>query len=107
LPAEPKIHCRGGKEQRRERRIPGAVKNIACDYEQILARIPGMDAPIGGDDDYKKDNEGKRIEKHYGRAICLFKSHIDCEYILPDLTGCCVPKFLFNILLIWKLNILE
>ena len=82
LPAEPKIHCRGGKEQRREGRIPGAVKNIARDYEKILARIPGTDAPIGGDDDYKKDNESKRIEKHYGRAICLFKSHIDCEDIL-------------------------
>ena len=64
LPAEPKIHCRGGKEQRRERRIPGAVKDVACGYEQILARIPGMDAPIGDDDDYKEDNEGKRIEKH-------------------------------------------
>jgi hypothetical protein len=108
LPAEPKIHCRGGKEQRREGRIPGAVKNIACDYEQILARIPGTDGPIGCDDDYKKDNESKRIEKHDGRAICLFKSHIDCEYILPDLTGYRVPGFCLDIfLLIWKLKILK
>jgi hypothetical protein len=46
-----------------------------------------MNAPIGGDDDCKKDNERERIEKHGGRAICLFKSHGDCQYILPDLTG--------------------
>jgi hypothetical protein len=86
LPAEPKIHCRRRKEQRREGRIPSAVKDVACDYEQILPRIPGTYTPIGDDDDYKKDNEGKRIEKHYGRAICLFKSHVNCQYILPDLT---------------------
>ncbi len=44
-----------------------------------------MDTPIGGDDDYKKDDERERIEKHEGRANCLFKSHVDCEYILLDL----------------------
>jgi hypothetical protein len=83
---EPKIHCRRGKEQHCERGVPRAVKNVACDYEKILPRIPGTYAPIGGDDDYKKDDERQRIEKHYGRAICLFKSHVDCQYILPDLT---------------------
>jgi len=86
LPAKPKIHCRRGKEQRREGRIPRAVKDVASDYEKILPRIPGTYAPIGGDDDYKKDNERERIEKHYGRAICLFKSHVDCQYNLADLT---------------------
>ena len=85
LPAKPKIHCRRGKEQRRERRVPRAVKDVASDYEKILPRIPGTYAPIGGDDGYKKDDERKRIEKHCGRAICLFKSDVDCEYILPDL----------------------
>src|ERR1700745_310707 len=52
LPAKPKIHCRCRKEQRRERRIPRAVKNVASDYEKVLPRIPGTYAPIGGDDDY-------------------------------------------------------
>jgi hypothetical protein len=66
LPAQPKIHCRRRKEQRREGGIPGAVKDVASDYEKILARVPGTDAPIACDDDYKKDNEGKRIEKHTG-----------------------------------------
>src|SRR4029077_13711663 len=32
LPAKPKIHCRGGKVQRSEGRIPGAVKDVASDY---------------------------------------------------------------------------
>ena len=73
LPAEPKIHRGGGKEQRGERRIPRAVENVARDYEKILPRIPGTDAPVRGDDDYKKDNEGKRIEEHYRSAICLSK----------------------------------
>ena len=45
-----------------------------------------MYAPKGGDDDYKKDDERERIEKHYGCAICLFKSHVNCEYILADFT---------------------
>ena len=96
LSAQPKIHCRGGKEQRREGRIPRAVKDVARDYEEILPCIPGMYAPIGDDDDYKKDDERERIEKHCGCAICLFKGHVDCEYILPDLTGCCIPKFLLE-----------
>jgi hypothetical protein len=86
LPAEPKIHCRGGKEQRREGRIPRAVKDVASDYEKILPRIPRTYAPIGGDDDYKKDDERERIEKHYRCAICLFKRQGDCQYNLPDLT---------------------
>jgi len=85
LPAKPKIHCRRGKEQRREGRVPRAVKDVASDYEKILPRIPGMYAPIRRDDGYKKDDERERIEKHYGRAICLFKSHVDCQYNLPDL----------------------
>ena len=64
LATKPEIHCCRGKEQRRKRRIPRAVKDVAGDYEKILPRIPGTYAPIGGDDDYKKDDERKRIEKH-------------------------------------------
>src|SRR5437773_9516774 len=39
LSAEPKIHRRRGKEQRREGRIPRAVKDVAGDYEEILPCI--------------------------------------------------------------------
>ena len=70
LPAEPKIHCRRGKEQCGERRIPRTVKNIARDDEEIFPRIPGTYAPVGSDDDCKKDDEGERIEKH-DRRDCL------------------------------------
>src|SRR5437762_13293643 len=41
LSAEPKIHCRRGKEQHGEWRVPRAVKNVARDYEKILPRVPG------------------------------------------------------------------
>jgi hypothetical protein len=83
LSSEPKIHRRRGKEQRGERRVPRTVKNIARDYEEIFPRVPGMDAPVSGDDDYKKDDEGERIEKH-DRRDCLSKRHADGQYILPD-----------------------
>ena len=71
LPTEPKIHCRRGKEQRREGRVPRPVKDVACDYEKIFPRIPGMDTPIGGDDGYEKDNERERIEKHDERKLLI------------------------------------
>ena len=70
---KPKIHCRGGKEQRRKGRIPRAIKDVASDYEEILPRIPGTYAPIGGDDDYEKDNEREGIEKHEGRDLLIQK----------------------------------
>ena len=71
--AEPKIHCRCGKEQRGKWRVPRAVKNVACGHEEILPRVPGTHAPIGGDDDYKKDDEGERIEKHDRRATAYLR----------------------------------
>ena len=70
LSAEPKIHCRRRKEQRGEWRVPGAVKNVAGDHEKIFPRVPGSNTPVGGDDDYKKDDERQRIEEH-GRAGLL------------------------------------
>ncbi len=88
LPAKPKIHCRRGKEQRRERRIPRAVKDVASDYEKILPRIPGMYAPIGGNDGCKKDDERERIEKHGGRTIAYLRRHADGQYILSDHFAC-------------------
>src|SRR5437762_6701000 len=87
LSSEPKIHCRRGEEQRGKRRVPSAIKNVTRDYEEIFPRVPGTYAPVGSDDDYKKDDEGKRIEKH-DRRDCLSKSHADGQYILPhDFAG--------------------
>src|SRR6266508_6731160 len=73
LSAEPKIHCRRGKEQRGKRRVPRAVKNVARDDEEIFPRVPGMHVPVSGDDDCKKDNEGERIEKHDRRATAYLR----------------------------------
>ena len=64
LPAQPEIHRGGGKEERGERRIPCAVKNIARGYEQILPRCPGPYRPIKKNDDGKKDEKRERIEQH-------------------------------------------
>src|SRR5205814_8515475 len=82
LSSEPKIHCRRGEEQRGKRRVPSAIKNVTRDYEEIFPRVPGTYAPVGSDDDCKKDDEGKRIEKH-DRRDCLSKSPADGQYILP------------------------
>src|SRR6266536_5255707 len=82
--AEPKIHCRRGKEQRGKWRVPCAIKNVARDYEKIFPGIPGTYAPIGGDDDCKKDDECERIEKHGWRATAYLKRHANGQYILPD-----------------------
>jgi hypothetical protein len=82
LSAKPKIHCRRGEEERRKWRVPRAVKNVARDHEEIFPRVPGTHAPISGDDDYKKDDEGERIEKH-ARRDCLSKRHANGQYILP------------------------
>ena len=73
LTAKPEIH-RGGSEQKRgKRRVPRAVKDVARDYEKIFPRIPGMHAPVSGDDDCKKDYEGERIEKHDRRATAYLR----------------------------------
>jgi hypothetical protein len=43
-----------------------------------------MHAPVGGDDDCKKDDESERIEKHDRRATALSKTHADGQHILRD-----------------------
>src|SRR5207248_7241676 len=63
--AEPEIHRRRGKKQRRERRIPRAIENVARCYEQVFARVPGPDAPVRGHHGREENDEGKRIEKHW------------------------------------------
>ena len=73
LSAEPKIHRRRGKKQRGEWRVPGAVKNVARDYEKVFSRVPRVNTPVRGDDDYKKDDERERIEEHGRRAIAYLR----------------------------------
>src|SRR6266496_189284 len=73
LSAEPKIHRRRRKEQYGEWRVPRAVKNVARDYEKIFPRVPRTNTPVGGDDDYKKDDERQRIEEHGRRAIAYLR----------------------------------
>jgi hypothetical protein len=83
LSAEPKIHRRSGKEQGSKWRIPRAVKNVACDYEKIFPRVPGMNTPVGGDDDYKKNYERERIEQHGRRAIAYLTGVLLASKNLP------------------------
>ena len=71
LPAEPEIHCRGGKQKGSERRIPGAVKNVAGNNQQIFPRRPRTDAPVKRDDDHEEDDESKRVKKHGENPIEL------------------------------------
>src|SRR6266704_3587405 len=82
--AEPKIHCRRGKEQRGKWRIPRAIKNIACDHEEIFPRVPGTHAPVHGHDDSKEDDEREGIEEHGRRAIAYLRRHAGGQYIFPD-----------------------
>ena len=64
LPAEPKIH-RGGPEQERcERRVPRAIKNVTGYNEQIFPRLPRTNAPVKSDNDYEENDERERIKEH-------------------------------------------
>jgi hypothetical protein len=83
LSAEPEIHRRRGKEQRGEWRVPRAVKDVARDYEKIFPRVPGMNTPVGSDDDYKKDDERQRIEEHGWRAIAYLRAMPMASINLP------------------------
>ena len=83
LSAEPKIHRCRGKKQGGKWRVPRAVKNVARDYEKIFPRVPGMNTPVGDDDDYKKDDERQRIEEHGRRAIAYLRDMPMASINLP------------------------
>ena len=68
LTAKPKIHRGGPEQERSEWRVPRAVKYVARDHEQILARFPGTDRPVRADNDDEKDDKGKRIKQHARRV---------------------------------------
>jgi hypothetical protein len=64
LTAKPKIHGGGPEQKPSERRVPGAIKNVAGYDEQIFSGLPRTNAPVESDNDHIKDNERKRIEEH-------------------------------------------
>ena len=64
LTAKPKIHRGGPEQQGSERRVPGAIKNVAGYDEQIFPRRPRTNAPVNSDDDYEEDDERERIKEH-------------------------------------------
>ena len=88
LPAQPKIHRRSGKKERGKGRIPGAVKDVAGDDEQIFSRRPGADAPVKRDHDHEEGNESERVKKHGAGSIelrCRDEQPIYVSHIEPDL----------------------
>lgn len=68
LSTKPEIHGRGPEQERSERRVPGAIKNVAGHDEQIFPRLPRANAPVGSDDDCEENDESERIKKH-GEAM--------------------------------------
>ena len=87
LTAEPKIHRGGPEQERSERRVPGAVKNVTGYDEQIFPRLPRTNAPVKSDDDYEENDERERIKEHGEAAIELrcrkrgarYASHIQAD----------------------------
>jgi|SRR6476659_2304065 hypothetical protein len=70
-PAKPEIHGRGSEQERSERWVPGAVKNITGYDEQIFPRLPRPNAPVKRDNDYEENDECERIKEHGEAAIEL------------------------------------
>jgi hypothetical protein len=87
LTPKPKIHRRGPEQERSERRVPGAVKNVTGDDEQIFPRLPRTNAPVKSDNDNKENDERERIKKHGNATIELhcrehgacYASHIEAH----------------------------
>src|SRR5207253_9806271 len=96
LSPEPEIHRRCGKQKRGERRVPGAVKKVTGDDEQIFPCRPRTDAPVKRDHDHEKDDESERIKKHGERPkelVCrteqsIYASHIEGSSIDVALSPC-------------------
>ncbi len=71
LTAQPKIHRGGTEQERSERRVPGAIKNVTGYDEQIFPYPPRTNAPVKGDNDYEENDERQRIKEHGEAAIEL------------------------------------
>src|ERR1051325_1482384 len=68
LTAKPKIHRGGPEQERSERRVPSAIKNVTGCNEQIFPRLPRTNAPVGSANEHKENNECERIEEHAERC---------------------------------------
>ena len=87
LTAKPKIHRRSPEQERSERRVPRAVKNITGDDEQIFPRPPRTNTPVESDNGHKENDERQRIKEHGEAAIELlcrgrgpcYASHIEAD----------------------------
>ena len=85
--AKPKIHRGSPEQQRSERRVPRAVKNVTGYDEQIFPRLPRTNAPVKSDNDYEENDERERIKEHGEAAIALrsrergacYASHIEAD----------------------------
>jgi hypothetical protein len=88
LAAEPEIHRRCGKQQRCERRVPRAVKDVAGNDEKIFAKVPAAQAPVERRNNDVEDDEGERIKKHGGMLelrgrwqTLVYASHIEADVL--------------------------
>ena len=87
LTAKPKVHRGGPEQERSERRVPRAIKNVTGYDEQIFPRLPRTDAPVKSDNDYEENDERERIKEHGEAAIELrcrkrgarYASHIQAD----------------------------
>jgi hypothetical protein len=69
LTAKPEIHRGGPEQERSERRVPGAIKNVTGYDEQIFPRLPRTNAPVKSDNDHEENDERQRIKEHGEAAI--------------------------------------
>ena len=87
LTAKPKIHRGRPEQERSERRVPGAVKNVTGYHEQIFPRLPRTNAPVERDNDHEENDERERSKEHCEATIELqcrergacYASHIEAD----------------------------
>ena len=70
--AKPKIHRCGAEQERGERRVPSAIKNVTGYDEQVFPRCPGTNAPVKGDNDHEENDESERVKEHGEATIELY-----------------------------------
>src|SRR5512132_2265331 len=71
LTAKPKIHRGSPEQERSERRVPGAIKNVTGYDEQIFPGLPRTNAPVKSDNNHEKNYERERIQEHCEATIEL------------------------------------
>jgi len=87
LTAKPEIHRGGPEQERSERRVPSAVKNVARYDEQIFPGLPRFNTPVKSDYDYEENDKRERIKEHGEATIELhcrergacYASHVEAD----------------------------